>query len=518
VILPVTPASAGSGVPDWWVTDAHGYENNSYRPDLEFSVCATTASRGIPATIDYSTSDGTATAGADYEATSGTLVFLPVGGESCQVVKVHILDDAADEWNGDYRGEWFHFDLSDPSVGSPPVDERGHARGWIRDDYDDRGGTIFGEDASVTEGGTLSFPIRVSVARSYAMSVHWQATPDSATTSDFTAASGDVIFQPGETAKYALVTTTDDSLSEHSETLKLVLSDNQPADRSWIYKSGRGTISDNDPLPRVSVADALVTAIAGHPTEARFTVSLSMPSGREVSVVYATRDGSARAPADYTASSGTLRFPAGVTARTVGVPVSTEHPDSGGPGTFALTLTTPDGADLDRSEAVATVAVGPGDPSEVEPPDAGLAPAPRDRPVPGAAGSARRATRIGGRGSTAVDLAASGLVVGNAVGSRPQAVESDTQPVGPRSRSAATPAGADVVDEVGGAGPTPRDPVGHQDVQDELRLRTQDILSRADMAGMLGLGAAGLGLTLVVPRRRRLTQTLATLWNPDADR
>ena len=46
-------------------------------------------------TVDYETADGTATAGADYTATSGTLTFA--AGERSKTVSVAILDDALDE-------------------------------------------------------------------------------------------------------------------------------------------------------------------------------------------------------------------------------------------------------------------------------------------------------------------------------------------------------------------------------------------------------------------------------------
>ena len=44
---------------------------------------------------DYATEDGTAAAGADYTATSGTLTFA--AGETAKTVSVPVLDDAIDE-------------------------------------------------------------------------------------------------------------------------------------------------------------------------------------------------------------------------------------------------------------------------------------------------------------------------------------------------------------------------------------------------------------------------------------
>ena len=48
-----------------------------------------------PVTVDYATSDGTATAGADYTATSSTLSFA--AGETQKTITVAVLDDAHDE-------------------------------------------------------------------------------------------------------------------------------------------------------------------------------------------------------------------------------------------------------------------------------------------------------------------------------------------------------------------------------------------------------------------------------------
>ena len=55
---------------------------------------------------------------------------------------------------------------------------------------------------------------------------------------------------------------------------------------------------------------------------AAFTVSLSAASGQTVTVNYATANGTAVAPGDYTAASGTLTFTPGVTTQTLTVPVN----------------------------------------------------------------------------------------------------------------------------------------------------------------------------------------------------
>src|SRR5262249_42951083 len=70
-------------------------------------------------------------------------------------------------------------------------------------------------------------------------------------------------------------------------------------------------------------------------SQATFTVTLDSPSPSPVSVNLATANGTAVAGIDYTQTSGTLTFPAGVTSETVSVPITTVL--TGGPTkTFTL--------------------------------------------------------------------------------------------------------------------------------------------------------------------------------------
>lgn len=84
---------------------------------------------------------------------------------------------------------------------------------------------------------------------------------------------------------------------------------------------GVGTITNDDPLPSLSIDDVTVVEGNSGTTNAVFTVTLSDPSGQTVTVNYATADGTATQPADYTSTSGTLTFTPGQTTRTISVPV-----------------------------------------------------------------------------------------------------------------------------------------------------------------------------------------------------
>ena len=84
-----------------------------------------------PVTVSYATADGTAVAGEDYEATSGTLTFA--AGETEQTVAVTIIDDAVED-----SGETFRLVLSGPA-GAELADAEAT-------------GTILNIDESVSEG------------------------------------------------------------------------------------------------------------------------------------------------------------------------------------------------------------------------------------------------------------------------------------------------------------------------------------------------------------------------------
>jgi Calx-beta domain len=73
---------------------------NAYRAGeadgvVTIDVTRSGGSLGGPVSVDYATSDGTATGGADYEAAAGTLTFAP--GESTKSVTVQVTSDAAHE-------------------------------------------------------------------------------------------------------------------------------------------------------------------------------------------------------------------------------------------------------------------------------------------------------------------------------------------------------------------------------------------------------------------------------------
>ena len=93
------------GPPGLTVADAEVQE--AANATLAFAVTLSRAPAGT-VTVNYATSDGTATAGSDYTATSGTLTFA--AGETEKMVSVPVFDDAHDEGS-----ETLTLTLSNPS-------------------------------------------------------------------------------------------------------------------------------------------------------------------------------------------------------------------------------------------------------------------------------------------------------------------------------------------------------------------------------------------------------------------
>ena len=102
----------------------------------------------------------------------------------------------------------------------------------------------------------------------------------------------------------------------------------------------------------IAVQDARATE--GVDEVIAFAVTLTAAASEPVTVDWATADGTATAGQDYVASSGTLTFAAGETARSVEVTVLDDSHDEG-EETFGLRLSNAVGAELGDAEATGTI-------------------------------------------------------------------------------------------------------------------------------------------------------------------
>lgn len=105
------------------------------------------------------------------------------------------------------------------------------------------------------------------------------------------------------------------------------------------------------PLPTVSIADA--TSLEATP-QATFTVTLSAPTRKTVTLAYATNNGSATGPADFTPITDTITIAPGAQIAYISIPMVNDAIDENNE-TFGITLQTPTNATLGDTSATATI-------------------------------------------------------------------------------------------------------------------------------------------------------------------
>ena len=178
-------------------------------------------------------------------------------------------------------------------------------------------------DPTVNEGDTARFEVKLTATSIVPVRVRYATMEDTAVEgTDYTAASGTLTFQPGQDSKTVDVRTRQDTADEpDTETFTLELSD--PEDASLGDSTGTGTITDDDDPPEVSIGNA--PAVTEGDT-ALFPVTLGVASGKMVTVMYRTMDGTAEDSSDYMATSGALEFEPGTTRLTVAVRRRTTNP------------------------------------------------------------------------------------------------------------------------------------------------------------------------------------------------
>src|SRR5205085_795976 len=159
-------------------------------------------------TVNYATADGTATAGSDYTAKSGTLTFNP-GDPLTQTVTVLVNGDTTYEAN-----ETFFVNLSG-ATNATLAD--GQGLGTILND--DAQPTLAINDVSLAEGSsgttTFTFTVTLSNASYHTVTLNYATANGTATAgSDYVSKSGTLTFNPGETTKTISISVNGDKTKE----------------------------------------------------------------------------------------------------------------------------------------------------------------------------------------------------------------------------------------------------------------------------------------------------------------
>jgi hypothetical protein len=297
-------------------------------------------------TVTYATENGTATAGSDYTAATGTATIAT--GATSTVIDVAVTGDTLSEAN-----ETLKVNLSNATNGATIGDAQGI--GTIIDN--DPSPTMRVNDVRVTEGNSgersATFTVSLSKASGRDANVNFATSNGTAfAPADYAAVSGSLVIPAGSTSRTVSVPVKGDVLDEGNETFNLNLSG---ASGATIADSrGIGTIADDDPVPSLAIADARVREGNSGRKNASFVVTLSRVSGRTVTVRYATASRTARSGSDYFGASGTITFPAGTTSRTVNISIIGDTQREANE-TFLVRLSSNRNATIRRGTATGTI-------------------------------------------------------------------------------------------------------------------------------------------------------------------
>ena len=209
------------------------------------------------------------------------------------------------------------------------------------------------ESISITEGqsGVIDVALTAPSSQNVEVSYEIRAGPSNSATDgvDYISVAGTLIFTPGEIQKSVNLSTINDALNEANEVIQFVLTN--PVNAELQNNTTTVNILDDDPLPKISVIDI---SVGESSNSATLSVSLDAPSGRDVSVAFATADGSAIKEVDYLEVSGTLNFAAGETQKTITVyPIDDRINEAD--ETFTLELTNPVNAEISTQTVSVTI-------------------------------------------------------------------------------------------------------------------------------------------------------------------
>ena len=263
------------------IADRRVTEGNEGTTNASFTISLSQPS-SQPISVEYSTVEGTAVAGIDYQETNGTVTFAP--GETTQTVSVAVLGDTLDELD-----EAFSLNLSNPD-NATITDGEGIAT--IEDD--DAAPAMAIADVSVVESdtGTVNavFNVILADASSLTITVDFSTVDGTAVAGfDYVASSGTLTFAPGETSQTIEVEVIGDSIDEIDEAFGINLSN--PSNATLADGNATATIINNDLTPSATVEDISVIEGDDSPTVATVTVTLDRASSKSISIDYRTIDG-----------------------------------------------------------------------------------------------------------------------------------------------------------------------------------------------------------------------------------
>ena len=284
-------------------------------------------------TVAFATANGTAIAGTDYTATSGTVTFGP--GETTRTILVPVMNDGVSP----EPSKTFTVSLSAPTEASLADDE---ATVTIVDisavQKLDWGAASY----ATTEGGTAVVTLRRSNGSTNTLKVSYSTVDGTATApDDYTSASGTLTFAPGVLSQTIKIATRQDTVDEGNETLLLRLFSVTGPAALGPRRTALVTITDNDKAGVIQFAAPTYSVSEGAGTA---TVKLTRTGGLAgpLTVTCSVIGGGSAIASDYTFTSASVPFAAGQTTASLSFPILQDATPEGDE-TVSLGLSAPTG-------------------------------------------------------------------------------------------------------------------------------------------------------------------------------
>ena len=308
--------------------------------------------------VDFATGDGTAIAGTDYTATSGTITFAP--GELSKNITLQSTNDTLFE----NANETLTLTLSNPAGATITA---GAMTITIQDDdskpfiFVDSNTTRIPEGDSGNKNGAIT--IKLSNPTVQVVTVDYATSNRTATAgSDYVAASGSVTIPAGSSSVTINVPIIGDTTIEPDETFALMLSN--ATNVSFISNPETlVTIANDDATVQFNNASYTINEGLGATV---VTVTRVGDTSKTATVLFSTGDvaglqsctivnGKASERCDYGTSVARLQFGFGQTSRTITIPIVDDALVEGDE-TLTVSLSVPEGAQLGAT-STATVTI-----------------------------------------------------------------------------------------------------------------------------------------------------------------
>ena len=326
-------------VPRVSVADAGTLKGNVGTNDgtLTVSLCLPSTD---PVTVQYATEDGTALAGTDYVATTGTLTFDP--GTTAQTIMIPTMGDRLARGDKSFwvrlsslDGTPLGQELANVNILDPNVSLTALAMYGQPGDYIGQGlrlftvaDGIFTPTRNFGQGVSISLNAGDSWSLDFAAPGNVPLTPgnyENARRFPFQPADAPGLSVSGEGRGCNTLTGRFDVLDASYAPSGAVQSFAADFEQhcEGLVPALFGSIRVNSNLQQLSVSNAVIDMIN---STAVFTVTMNPAPDALVSVNFATVDGTAVAGVDYVATSQTVTFAIGEGEQTVTVPLITPYP------------------------------------------------------------------------------------------------------------------------------------------------------------------------------------------------